>query len=984
MKTSLIATIALAFSLGGPLSSSALAQTTPPAPPQAVSQDGLWFTTTTFPADVVSAAPWIRPPIGQKVVANLAAIIDYLRAAPLEDTPEADRAPLIFTLPRPDGTFERFRVVDSPIMEPGLAAFLPGTRTFLGQGVDNPSAVTRFDYTQDGTGAGFHAIVLSPTGTYFVDPYTQNDRAHYTSYFKRDYTMPHTWQCDTQSVPDHIQADQGVDIMRAGPTRRTYRLANSATAEYTQFHGGTVTAGQNAIVTAINRVSAVYEVEVDVRMTLVANNSLLVFTDTNTDGFTNNNGGTLLGQNQTKIDTVIGNANYDIGHVFSTGGGGVAGLGVVCRTGQKARGVTGLTQPTGDAFYIDYVAHEMGHQFGSNHCFNGTAGSCGGGNRNASTAYEPGSASTIMGYAGICSGDNIQAHSDAYFHSISFDEIISYVTNTGTCATQTSTGNTAPTISAGVDRVIPASTPFTLTAQGSDPNGDAITYCWEERELGASQNLGAADNGSSPNFRSFLATTSPSRTFPRMAAVLGTTGIGLTEKYYSVARSAGFRVTARDNRAGNGGVNTDDMVVTVVNTGAAFALTAPTGGSAFEPGSNITVSWNVAGTTGGGINAANVAISLSTDAGATFATVLAANTPNDGSQSVTLPNINTTQARIKVEAVGNIFFNVNPGGTFSITGVAPSTPTNVAATPNPVCLGQQTSLSATVGAGEVVDWYINGCGNTLVGTGNPLLITPSANRTYFARARKLSNGLVSSGCGSVPVVVSLTPLPPTSATSDRSGFCSSDAGSISLTASGGSGGSNPVLRWFADSCGSTPIGTGSPLVIPSPTSTTTYFARWEGNCGVTDCVSTTVDVLAGPSISDQPDNLTVPSGGIASFSVAADGSGDLSYQWFKGIDEISGATSSIYTINPVGPGDAGSYSCRVSDDCGSTTSDPAQLTVNSDCPADFNHDGNADFFDYLDFAQAFDSQDPSADFNHDDSIDFFDYLDFVAAFDIGC
>jgi hypothetical protein len=966
------------------------AQPIPGAVPIAanMSPDGIWFNMAAHPAEVMNAQPWVRPARGQATMLDLGAMMTFLRAAPLEGTQLAFDAPLIVWLPRPDGTFERFRVVESPIMEPGLAALLPGTKTFLGQGLDNPANIVRFDHTLEGAGAGFHAMVLSPDGDYFIDPVSRDDMQHYVSYFKREFRKMHAWACLTETDPNRapVAGDVSRDIIRAGPTRREYSLAVAATGEYTAFHGGTATAGQNAIVTAMNRVNGVYEREVAVRMILVANNINVVYTNAGTDPYNNNDPGQMLSANTGNLNSIIGSANYDIGHVFSTGGGGVAFLGSVCG-GSKGGGVTGTNTPVGDPFTIDYVAHEMGHQFGGNHTFNGTGGACSG-NRASSAAYEPGSATTIMGYAGICGTDNVQNNSDAYFHSRSFDEIIAFTTGAGNgCATQVATGNTAPTVSAGNPFAIPRNTPFTLTATGSDPNGDALTFCWEERELGAAQTLGAADNGASPNFRSFTGTTSPSRTFPRLSTVLGGTAAP-GEKVYSVARNpASFRVTARDNRAGGGGVNTSDINLVVDGAAGPFILTAPTGGSSFAGGSNINVTWNVAGTTAVPINTANVRILLSTDGGTTFGTVLAASTPNDGSQSVALPNVATTTARIRVEAINNIFFNVNPGGNFTLTIAPPATPTSLTATPNPGCVNQNLTLNATVGAGEVCDWFIGNCGLTLVGTGNPLVITPTApftNRTYFARARRTSDGATSAACATIQVTVNFNPVAPTSASVDRNNFCASDAGNIVLSAAAGAG---TTLRWSTGSCGGTTVGTGNNLSIPSPTTTTTYFARWETNCGVSSCAAVTVNVGSGPSISTQPASQSIASGSPVTFSVVAApgiGGGSLTYQWRKNAVDIGGATSSSYNIPSVTAGDAGTYSVRVTDSCGNVLSANAVLTVTGGCPADFNNDGAVDFFDYLDFVAAYDAELPSADFNNDGNIDFFDYLDFVAAFDTGC
>ncbi|HMS65749.1 MAG TPA: zinc-dependent metalloprotease family protein, partial [Ignavibacteria bacterium] len=364
---------------------------------------------------------------------NVNSLRNVLSSAPFERSTAVFNAPLIIELPMPDGTLSKFNVTEYSMMEPGLSAQFPEIKTYNIQGIDDPYASGKIDFTM----AGFHGMILTVNGDYFIDPVSVNNTEYYTSFYKSEYSLTRSFEClvnEVKSVPEIFLTDL------TGQQLRTYRLACAATGEYTAVFGGTVGAGQAAIVTAINRVNGVYEKDVSVRMVLVANNTNIVFTNSGTDPYTNSNGVTMLGQNQTTCDNVtyIGSANYDFGHVFSTGGGGVAGLGVVCSAGNKARGVTGLPSPIGDPFYIDYVAHEMGHQFGGNHTFNSVTSSCGGGNRNATTAWEPGSGSTIMPYAGICGADDLQPNSDAYFHSGSVSEITAY--------TQTGGGNSCPVI----------------------------------------------------------------------------------------------------------------------------------------------------------------------------------------------------------------------------------------------------------------------------------------------------------------------------------------------------------------------------------------------------------------------------------------------------------------------------------------------------------------------------------------------------------
>jgi len=661
-----------------------------------VSPDGLWLTVQQPPEDHLRGAPWIRPDRFHGVLLDNAVLADLLGRTPLEDTPEAAAAATLITLPTPDGAFARFGIVESPIMEPALAAQFPEIRTYCGQGVDDPAATVRLDTTP----LGFHAQVRSPHGHYYIDPYTRDDNEFYSSYYKRDLPNVHDFRCEVigEDVESELAADlaalrQTEDLRSSGGTRRTYRLANACTGEYAAYFGGTVAAAQSAIVTAINRVTGVYETECAIRLTLIANNTSIVYTNPATDPYTNDDGVSMLYENIDTCNSVIGSANYDIGHVFSTGGGGVAYLGCVCQS-YKAGGVTGSGSPVGDPYYIDYVAHEMGHQFGANHNFNGTAGSCGGGNRNASTAYEPGSGSTIMGYAGICGTDDLQDHSDAFFSADSYREIMAYVTGTATCASTFSTGNNPPTVNAGANYTIPRQTPFQLTATGSDPDGDPLTYFWEERDLGPAQSASGgilADNGSSPFIRPWTPTTDAWRIVPRLSNLLaGTLAFG--EQLPNTSRTVNFRCSARDNRAGNGGVNYDDMVITVTSGAGPFQVTAPN--TAVTWSGTQTVTWNVASTSASPVSCANVRILLSTDGGYTWPTVLLAGTPNDGSQAVTLPSISTSTARVRVEAVGNIFFDLsNVNFTITPAGTPPTITSHPSA--QTVCSGGSASFSVT-------------------------------------------------------------------------------------------------------------------------------------------------------------------------------------------------------------------------------------------------------------------------------------------------
>ena len=656
------------------------------ASPQAGAfNDGELWLDTSDPSLAAGDERQIVPEKYRTLSLNKDSLHTLLQQAPLEDQVSPQNSELVITLPMPDDKFSRFRFVESPIMEDALQAQYPDIRTYNGQGIDDPAATVRFDITPK----GFHAMILSQDGSVFIDPYSKNDSDNYISYFKRDFQKEdRSFACLVgNGVPNALEKKHLDDLLNGenelvnyGGTLHTYRLAMAATGEYTAFHGGTVAGAAAAIVTTMNRVNGVYQRDLSVRMVLVANNNNIIYTNAATDPYTNTSSD--LTANQNNITTVIGTANYDVGHLVGTGGGGVATLNSPCNAANKARGLTGSPSPVGDPFDIDYVAHEMGHQFGGNHTFNSTQDNCGGGNRAATAAYEPGSASTIQGYAGICGTQDLQRNSDDYFHIRSLEEMTTFI-NTNACDAESANGNNIPVVTAAAACTVPINTPFELTGSATDANGDALTYTWEEYDLGASTTAipnTDASGGARPIFRSYKpAVGGATRSFPSLPFILsntnvppstfaGTNSVGTVCSFGScltgellpaITRTMNFQLTARDNRAGGGAIRSANTTVTVSNTSGPFAVTSPNTAVSINGNTNQTVTWNVASTTAAPVSCANVDILLSTNGGTTFPTVLAAGTANDGTQTVLFPNAGTTTARVKIKCSTSCFFDIS-------------------------------------------------------------------------------------------------------------------------------------------------------------------------------------------------------------------------------------------------------------------------------------------------------------------------------------
>jgi hypothetical protein len=657
----------------------------------AVSQTAAWaqqapaitlFHDETGVSSPLAAALERARPLGFDVAAARAA----LATAPPESQPGA--APLVLALPLPGGGTGRFAVWQTAVMAPALAARYPEIQTYAGRSLDDATATVRLDLTP----AGLHAQVLSKaTGPMYIEPSRRNDAAHYLSFFGRDVRPGAGPMVACQEAEVNGKAltqrlslattatGSGPAAIGSGGLLRTYRLAVAATGEYTQYYGGTVAGALAAIVTSVNRITGVFETEVAVRFVLVANNNLLIYTNPTTDPYTDGDSSAMLPENQATVDNIIGTANYDMGHVFGgQNAGGRGALRSVCQPATKAQGATALLTPVGDFFNVKYVCHEFGHQFGANHIFNSNAVTNCGPNRSANTAWEPGSGTTIMSYSGLCPGQDIQGYSDFYFNAGSYEEMRSFIVTT-TCAVTASTGNTPPAVSVPASGLtLPIGTPFRLTAAGADAENDQITYNWEEQDLGSAGPALAPQvpNDNVPLFRPFIPVSSPTRYFPQLSDVVSNVAT-LGEQLPTVTRKLTFKCLVNDLHQGPlgviGGATTSDSVkLRVTSAAGPFVVTSPNTALTWAGGSSRAVTWNVAGTTANGVNCATVNLRLSTDGGYTYPTVLALGVPNSGTATVTLPGVNTTQARIMVEAADNYFFDIsNANFTISSPGVCP-------------------------------------------------------------------------------------------------------------------------------------------------------------------------------------------------------------------------------------------------------------------------------------------------------------------------
>ncbi len=671
----------------------------------------------------------IKPTSYQLYRLDEPSITRTLRNSPSERKVSAAQSSFIIAVPV-GNQLERFSVVSAPVMDPALAARYPEIQSYAGQGIDHPASTIRFDVSP----RGFHGMILSADRpTIYIDP-VDRDSKYYVVFSRQEVTdYRNVFQCFTQEGNKLQQPSASIpgEVLRGADDGRlrTYRLALACTGEYAAYflNGTETTDAQRkakvlaAMNTLMTRTNGIYERDFGVRLNLIGNNDAIIYLNGSSDPWTNE----YNTKTQQTIDAVIGNANYDIGHLVHRGSnnGNAGCIGCVCVAGQKGSAFTSHSTPEGDPFVVDYSTHEMGHQFGANHTFSFQTEGTG-------ANMEPGSGSTIMGYAGITgSTTDVQPHSDDYFHAKSIEQVTDYVKGStgGGCALVTVTGNSTPTANAGSNYTIPRSTPFILTGTGADGNaGDVLTYTWEQYDnyASGSSTVPSATATSGPQFRSVSYSTSASRSFPNLTSVLGGTNGNKWEVLPSVARTLNFRFTVRDNHSGGGNNSSDDMQVVISAAAGPFAVSAPNTAATWAPGSSQTISWSVNNTNAAPVNCANVKISLSTDGGNTFPIVLLASTPNDGTESITVPNTVSTQARVKIEAVGNIFYDIS-NVNFTISGTPVVACVN-AYEPNETLMAAaavatNTAISAAIGSATDRDWYsftLSGTSNLTITLGN--------------------------------------------------------------------------------------------------------------------------------------------------------------------------------------------------------------------------------------------------------------------------
>ncbi|MAU15054.1 MAG: proprotein convertase P [Muricauda sp.] len=567
-------------------------------------------------------------------------------------------------LPNSNGDVVLFTLKETSVLHPDLAKKYPNIKSYTGVSSDG-----RYKVKLSSSHKGLQTMVvdLKNNKKAFMEPVSDTSGTYVLYDQEASLSSKMNFICETgkdlyaTENKSSGTSEKTIVPLVDGQVLRKYRIAVSASGEYTEAMGGTVEDALAAINATITRVNEVFETDLGVTLELIADNDLIIFTNANTDPYDDS----LNAEVQATITSIIGEENYDVGHLFhkvdeGEDNGNAGFIGSVCVDNRKGSGFSSAFNPQGDVFDLDYVAHELGHQFGANHTWSFESEGTG-------VQAEPGSGTTIMGYAGIVGDNNVAAHGDDYFHYNSILQIATYLETTS-CGQTEALVNSPPVLTPVDDYTIPKGTAFVLEGNATDPDvGDVLTYTWEQIDDGlVTVSSFGPSNPSGANFRSLPPSTDPARYFPKLSEVaqgnLTQTNPSIGDAWETVSeieRSFTFACTVRDNAEGGGQVVSDVLEVDVVKAAGPFVVTSQTSNEIYAAGSIQEVTWDVANTDIAPVNAQTVDIFLSLDGGLTFPITLLEDTLNDGSEKILLPGDVTTAARIMVKASDNIFFAVN-------------------------------------------------------------------------------------------------------------------------------------------------------------------------------------------------------------------------------------------------------------------------------------------------------------------------------------
>ncbi len=600
---------------------------------------------------------------------------------PWEDLTNSAAAGKVIYLPMPNGELAQFKIWETSIFQPITAARYPQLRSYRGVGLDNTGAAVRIAISPKGVHLGIH----SPDGDIYVDPYANGNTELYISYYtKDDMTGGQPAACgftsfEEEFTPENLnnQLNDNSQVSTntaGGPVEmREFLVALSCSGEFAQGHGGTVESVLADYQIAMNRLNLIYEQNLATRFSLIDGLEAVLYLDPDTDPFSNGTVGTsMLIENATNLNLIMGEDNFDVGHVFTGGCSDVGGVasGQIC--GEfKGAGVTCHGNPNVTVVTANIMAHEIGHQLSAGHTWNGCNPSIG--QYASGSAWEPGSGTTIMSYAGACGNENnVDGGGDEYFHGGTIDQMSNYIRNgSATCGGNVITDNNFPDVTALVedDFFIPISTPFELEVVAEDMDGDQLTYCWEQRDLGPYGNLGFPELNA-PLFRSYPPNSSPKRIFPTMQTIVQG-GMDRREILPTYSRDLNFSCTVRDNNPLIGGVTQAYVSFRSTEQAGPFLVSYPNGSDNLEVGSFQEILWDVANTDQSPVNCKRVDLLLSLDGGFTYPITLAEDVVNDGDYGIIIPDEVSSTARIMVRAADNIFFDIS-NTDFSI--VPPSAP----------------------------------------------------------------------------------------------------------------------------------------------------------------------------------------------------------------------------------------------------------------------------------------------------------------------